>query len=207
MDYKEVFGEEIAPKIESIVKEKGLNLIVDNKEKPEYIPMSRFTEVITQKNQVKAQADELIKQLDELKKTVKGNEEFTKTIEDLQKKNIDWESKYKNTLLESAIKIKATTEKAKDTGDLIKFLDTSKLEIDETGNVKGLDEQLKVLKESKSYLFDIGGNPNPTTNPAGNPNQKTAREQYDEAVKKAYANPNDKTLTQEVFRLKTLLKK
>jgi hypothetical protein len=188
-DLKELFGEEMFGKIDSIVKEKGLNIIVDNKENPNFIPKSRFDEVIGQKNQVKSQADELIKQLDELKKSVKGNEEFTKTIEELQKKNLDWEGKYKNTLLESAIKIKATTEKAKDAGDLIKFLDVSKLEIDDSGNVKGLEEQLKTLKESKSYLFDTGTNPNQTTNPAGTAH-KTELQQLEEAYAQAIKTNN-----------------
>lgn len=173
MDYTELFGAELAPKLEAIVKEKGLNLIIDNKEKPEYIPKSRFDEVIGSKNELKTQVGELSNQLETLKKSAKGNEELTKTIEDLQKKNGDWEGKYKATLLESAIKIKASTEKAKDVGDLLKFLDFSKLEVDEAGAVKGLDEQLKVLKESKSYLFDIGTNPNPSPNPNGDPNKKT----------------------------------
>ena len=168
---KEIFGE-IWDQVTSVAKEKGVNLIVDNKEKPEYIPKSRFDEIIGQKNLIKTQADELAQQLDTLKKSAKGNEELTKTIEELQKKNGDWEGKYKNTLLESSIKIKAVTEKAKDASDLIKFLDISKLEIDETGNVKGLDDQLKVLKETKPYLFDLGnagGTPPPL---AGGPQDR-----------------------------------
>lgn len=188
MGYKELFGEEIGTQIETIVKEKGLNLIIDNKEKPEYIPKSRFDEVIGSKNELKTQVSELSAQLEGLKKSAKGNEELTKQIEELQKNNTAWESKYKSTLLESAIKIKAVSEKAKDPGDLIKFLDTSKLEIDEQGNVKGLDDQLKTLKESKSYLFDTF-TPNPGTNPpGGGGNTKTElqqlEEQYTEALQK-----------------------
>lgn len=181
---KEIFGD-LWNQIEPIVKEKGLNLIVDNKDKPEYIPKSRFDEVIGQKNLVKSQADELTQQLNELKKNVKGNEELTKTIDELQKKNGDWEVKYKNTLLESAIKIKAMSEKAKDPTDLVKFLDVSKLEIDENGSVKGLEDQLKGLKESKSYLFDTGVTTTTPPNPAGGSKSELEdlEAQYNEATK------------------------
>ena len=202
---KEVFGEELWSQIETTVKEKGLNLIVDNKEKPEYIPKDRFNEVIGSKNELKAQVSELSAQLETLKKASKGNDELTKTIEELQKKNGEWEGKYKNTLLESAIKIKAMSEKAKDAGDLIKFLDTSKLEIDETGNVKGLDEQLKTLKESKSYLFDVAQQNNNTgANPAagsGNTNP-TTKEQYNALLTEISKNPGDASLMQKLFLLK-----
>ena len=165
MDLKELFGEELATQVETIVKEKGVNLVVDNKEKPNYIPKARLVDVIGVKNELKTQVGELTNQLETLKESAKGNETLTKQIEELQAKNQDWEGKYKNTLLESAIKLKAVTNNAKDPDDLVKFLDMSKLEIDETGEIKGLDEQLSALKESKSYLFDSVQTSQTGTNP------------------------------------------
>ena len=52
MDYKEMFGDELGTQIEGIVAEKKINLIVDDKEKPSYIPKSRFDEVIGSKNEL-----------------------------------------------------------------------------------------------------------------------------------------------------------
>jgi hypothetical protein len=189
---KEIFGEEVWAKVEATVKEKGLNLILDNKEKPEYIPKNRFDEIIGSKNELKTQVSELSTQLETLKKAAKGNDELTKTIEELQKKNGDWEGKYKSTLLESAIKINAMKEKAKDPSDLIKFLDASKLEIDDQGNVKGLEDQLKVLKESKPYLFGetIPGNPPPNP-PNGGNGTKTEEQQLEEQRIEAVKNGNN----------------
>jgi hypothetical protein len=204
---KEIFGDELWAQIEPIVKEKGLNLIVDNKEKPEYIPKSRFDEVIGQKNLVKTQADELNQQLDSLKKQVRGNEELTKTIDDLQKKNSDWEAKYRNTLLQSAIKIRAVTDKAKDPEDLMKFLDMTKLEIDEQGTVKGLEEQLIILREQKPYLFDINNKTN-TLAPQQPPNPiggiKTEIEQLEEQYAQAQKSGNSAlkiVLRNKIFEL------
>lgn len=184
---KEIFGE-LWEQVQGIVKERGLNLILDNKEKPEYIPKSRFDEVIGSKNELKSQVTELSSQFEALKKSAVGNETLTKQIEDLQKQNGDWEGKYKQTLLESSVKLKAVTEKAKDANDLVKFLDLSKLEVAEDGTVKGLDEQIAKLKETKAYLFDLGTTPSGSgANPAGAGAHKTEEQQlsdaYTEAIK------------------------
>ena len=190
---KEIFGEELWPKVEEIVKTKGLNLILDNKEKPEYIPKSRFDEVIGSKNELKTQVSEVSAQLEALKKSAKGNEELTKTIEDLQKKNGDWEGKYKDSLLTSTIKLEATKIKAKDPGDVIAFLDKTKLEIADDGTIKGLDEQLKKLQESKPYLFGESTSNPPAgsggANPAGG-GSKTEIQQVEEQIAEAQKKDN-----------------
>jgi len=187
MDYKAIFGNDLAEKIEGIIKEKGISLLVDNKEKPEFIPKSRFDEVIGSKNELKTQVSELANQLETLKKAAQGNDDFTKQIEDLQNKNGEWEKKYKGALLQSAIKVKAISEKAKDIDDLFRFLDLDSLLIDDKGEVKGLDDQIALLKEKKSYLFDNKLQSNsPPVNPAsGGRTSKKAEliEQYNLAQK------------------------
>jgi hypothetical protein len=188
---KEIFGEELWAKLEPIVKEKGLNLILDNKEKPDHIPKSRFDEVIGSKNELKTQVTELSSQLETLKKSAKGNEELTKQIEDLQRKNGDWEGKYKETLLTGAIKVEALKVKAKDPADVIAFLDKAKLEIAEDGTIKGLDEQLKKLQESKPYLFGESATPpaGGGANPPGSGN-KTEIQQVEEQLAEAQKKGN-----------------
>lgn len=49
-----------------------------------------------------------------------------------------------------------------DPSDVIRLLDTDKLELDDDGNLKGsIDDLLKPIKESKPYLFveDKGSTP------------------------------------------------
>jgi hypothetical protein len=154
--YKELLGEELNEKVKAVLKEKGKTLLIDDPKEPAYIPKSRFDEVIQKKNELKTQTGELSGQLEDLKKAAKGNEKLLEKIEELQSKNSEWEKKHNNSILESAIKYVALQEKAKDPTDLLHYLDKSKLQIDEQGNVKGLDEQLKSIKEKKSYLFDSG---------------------------------------------------
>lgn len=185
MDYKEVFGDELGAQVETVVNEKKINLIVDNKENPTFIPKSRFDEVIGSKNQLKSQVGELSSELEALKKSAKGNEELTLAIQELQNKNSDWESKYNKSLIDNAVKMEALHNKALDPSDLSKFLNYEGLELDETGNVKGLSEQIAELKETKSYLFEAikEVNNNNATNPVNVVVQKDLNEQWQEAVK------------------------
>ena len=69
MDYKEIFGEELATQIEGVIAEKNINLILDDKEKPAYIPKDRFNEVIGAKNELKATVGALTNELEGLKKS------------------------------------------------------------------------------------------------------------------------------------------
>jgi len=210
MDFKEIFGEELGTQIEGVVTEKKINLIVDNKEKPDYIPKTRFDEVIGSKNELKTQVSELTNQLDTLKKSAKGNDELTRAIEELQSKNSEWESKHTKTLLENAIKMKAIHEKARDINDLGKFLDYDNLKLDDNGNVEGLDAQFAELKENKSYLFE-SGEPQ-RNNKAMNPNDgsagslKSEKDKYEELYREAMANPNNRNLQHMLFMQKTKLK-
>lgn len=209
MDYKEIFGEELGTQIETVVTEKGVNLIVDNKDKPNYIPKARFDEVIGSKNELKSQVSELTSQLEGLKKSAKGNDELTKQIEELQGKNSEWEKKYQSEILENAVKFKALQEKARDISDLTKFIDMSKLEFGEDGAVKGLDEQINYLKENKSYLFESSQpqNNTPANPPSGGAsNVLSEKEKYFELQKQAINNPNNKNLLLEVFKQKRKLK-
>ena len=211
MDYKEIFGEELGKQIEGIVTEKKINLIVDNKENPSYIPKNRFDEVIGSKNELKTQVGELSNQLETLKKSAKGNEELTKQIEELQNKNGEWANMYKKQTIENAIKFKGLQFKANDISDLMKFVDFDTLEITDTGEVKGLDEQISGLKETKAYLFESGevfpqnkAPLNPSGASAGN--SLTEKEKYFELQKQVYNNPNNKFLLLELFKQKQKLK-
>lgn len=185
MDYKEIFGEELASQIETVLTEKKVNLILDDKEKPSFIPKTRFDEVITSKNELKSQVGALSNELETLKKTAKGNEELTNAIQELQNKNSEWEQKYNKNLIENSVKMLALQHKAVDPSDLAKFLEYDKLSLEENGNVKGLAEQIAQLKETKAYLFEQ--DKKATNNNASNPTNvvisKTLDEQYQEAVK------------------------
>lgn len=127
----------------------GYAALANNTKSPAYVAKDQF-------DQVSGQAAELNKQLDELKKAVKGNDELTKTIEDLQKKNTDWEAKFKDGMLVNAVKLAAIKANARDAGDVLSLIDKGKLTLKDDNSVDGLDDQLKALKDTKAYLFGDG---------------------------------------------------
>ena len=122
-----------------------------------WVPKHRFDEVNEAKKQAEEALKERDKQLADLKKAAEGNEELRKQIEQLQADNKDaaekYEARIKEMAITTAIKL-AVAGQVHDPDLVAGLLDKSKIELDENGNVKaGLDEQIKALREAKSFLF------------------------------------------------------
>ena len=123
----------------------------------DFVPKHRFDEVNEAKKQLAEQLAERDKQLSELKKAAGDNEELRKQIEALQAENKAKEQEYRERLrdmtITTAIKL-AVAGEAHDPDLVASLIDKTKIEVDEQGNVKaGLDDQIKALREAKSFLF------------------------------------------------------
>lgn len=121
------------------------------------IPKSRFDEVNEAKKQLEQQLKDRDKQLKDLEEKAKGNEELTNQIKQLQEENkqakANYEQQLKDLQVSSAIKL-ALAGKVHDADLVASLIDKSKIELAEDGKItKGLDDQIKALKESKSFLF------------------------------------------------------
>lgn len=139
---------------------------------------------------------------------------YESQIEQYKKAALEAEIKANQKLINVAVNARAIIEKAKDPDDLIKFLDITKLEVEDTGKVKGLDEQIKELKEKKPYLFDNGASI-PTspggTNPAGGsppiPHGKLAElEASLEEARKKRDSQAQIQIQNEIWKFKTIRK-
>jgi len=136
------------------------------------IPKHRFDEVNEEKKELKNQLDERDAQLKELKTNASGNEELTAKITELEELNKttkeDYEAKMATLRKETAIELLLKDQKAKNIKAVKALLDLEKVTLD-GGKLIGLEEQLKSLKESDSYLFGedtlSGRTPNKDTNP------------------------------------------
>ena len=121
-----------------------------------YVPKTRFDEVNESKKALETSATEYQTQLEDLKKSTGDNEAMKKQIEDLQADNKKKEDEHKEQLkdlqLTNAIKV-AINGKAQDNDLVSSLIDKSKLILGEDGAVTGLDEQIKILSESKAFLF------------------------------------------------------
>ena len=136
------------------------------------IPKHRFDEVNEEKKELKNQLDERDAQLKELKAKASGNEELTAKITELEELNKttkeDYEAKMATLRKETAIELLLKDQKAKNIKAVKALLDLEKVTLDGEKLI-GLEEQLKSLKESDSYLFGedtlSGRTPNKDTNP------------------------------------------
>ena len=124
--------------------------------------------------QLQANQDEL----DSLKEAAKGNDELTRSYEDLQAKfdasKSDADSKLSEAQKDFAIKLALKDANALDENIILGLLDRDTIKVAENG-LQGFTEQLETLKTDKSFLFaqetpaepanpqiTVGGNPTGT---------------------------------------------
>ena len=128
----------------------------------QYVTKSRFNEVNVEKKTL----EEAVKERDTQLKTLKDSEgnvdDLKEQIKKLQAENkaatVKAESDMKALRLSTAIKL-AIGDTAQDVDLVANLVDTSKLILSDDGKVTGLDEQIKVLKTEKSFLFKPDGDP------------------------------------------------
>lgn len=121
------------------------------------IPKERFDEVNKAKKTLEDQVKNHETQLKDLQDKAKGNDELQKTITDLQQANetskTEYEQQLKDERMSAALKL-SLHSKVHDVDLVASLIDKTTIELSEDGKVtKGLDEQLKSLQESKSFLF------------------------------------------------------
>ncbi|MEK3788759.1 phage scaffolding protein [Paenibacillus sp. FSL K6-1230] len=138
-------------KIDAIVGEAG-------KELPKhFVPKSQYNDASEAKKQAEQDRDKVSSQLEELKKSAGDNQALKDQITKLQGENKtakdEYDAKVKDLQLTTAIKL-ALTGQAHDLDIVAGLLDKTKIELDDTGTVKGgLDDQVKALRESRGFLF------------------------------------------------------
>lgn len=178
MELNEILGEELFNQVKEKIGDKKVVIANDGS----YIPKQKFDEVNTSKNQLKEQVGELSSQLESLKEAAKGNTNLEQKISELQKSNEDWEGKYQDSLISSALKLEAVKHNAINAEDVLAFVNKDNLSIDKHGKIKGLTDEFAALKKNKAYLFKANSS-TPGTNPAG---QKSGSEDVADRIKKSF---------------------
>lgn len=128
----------------------------------QYVTKSRFNEVNVEKKTLEEAVKERDKQLKILKDSEGNVDDLKEQIKKLQADNkaatLKAASDMKALRLSTAIKL-AIGDTAQDVDLVANLVDTSKLILSDDGKVTGLDEQIKVLKTEKSFLFKPDGDP------------------------------------------------
>lgn len=135
------------------------------------VPRSRLNDKNQEIQDLQNQIEERDGQIETLKNSVEDDSELQQQIQDLQTENQNWSEKYSKSQLNSAIKL-AVAKDANDANDVLALLDKEGLELDEDGEtVKGLDDKVTALRESKPYLFQsqkkTGRTPTEGNEPSG----------------------------------------
>lgn len=140
------------------VEESKIDSIIGdfNKEVPKHlVPKDKYNELAKTKDKLEGDLKDRDKQLESLSKAAGTTEELKKEIKRLQDENAEakknYEAELKTTKLTSAIKA-AIGGKVHDEELVTSLIDNEKLIVD-GDKVTGLDEQLKALQETKSFLF------------------------------------------------------
>lgn len=116
------------------------------------VPRSRLNDKNEDIKELQAQLEERNNQIESLQSNVADESEYKKQLEELKKANGDWSTKYQESQLNNAIKL-GVAKDANDPNDILAFINKDGLELSDDGEVKGLEDAINNLKESKSYLF------------------------------------------------------
>ena len=147
------FGERFGA-IQGQLQGLGYDLLINNRQNAEFVPSSRLGEVISQRDGFKTQAENAIKELNELKAKEGITPEAQQTIDSLIQAN----ETLLSTLVEANMNLDIVTAAAdaKNPKDILAFINKEALTIDKkTGKVtKGLDEELTRIRAEKPYLFN-----------------------------------------------------
>jgi hypothetical protein len=152
MDLKTLLGEELYKQVTEKAGDTKIAIVSDGN----WFPKDKFDEKNTEVKDLKQQLKDRDVQLENLKKKAKDSEELQQTIKDLQKENEDTKKEYEENLLktrkEAKLELALKEAQAKNPKAVKALLDAEKISLDGE-NLVGLEEQLKALQESDSYLF------------------------------------------------------
>ena len=133
-----------------IDKQKVIDAIDESKSG--MVPRSRLNDKNAEIDELKAEITNRDEQIAKLQDSVKDDSKLQKELDELKDKNAEWQTKYQESQLNNAVKL-AVAKDANDADDILAFINKDELELQDDGNVKGLDKAIESLKESKPYLF------------------------------------------------------
>lgn len=154
---KEALGDELYGKVTEKLKGNDKIKLV-NAADGGYVGKEKLDEAENAINGLQKSLTKREQDIAELKKSIKGGDEISKQLSDLQAKyEADTQSlneKMKENSLSSAIDIAVLKAHGKNPKAVKALLDKSKFSLSDDGNVEGLGEALDSLKKSDSYLFE-----------------------------------------------------
>ena len=137
--------------IKDNAKELDAKLFIDG-DGEHYIPHARFDAVVNQRDSANSSIKDYQAQIEELGKQVEAGSQAETTINDLKTKLAAQTELAKRATIETRLH-PLVKDSIAPVSDLLGFMDVDKILVNEDGTVSGLEEQLKSVRESRSYLF------------------------------------------------------
>ena len=162
------------------LKELGYDVLINQRDKAEFVPASRLSEVVSQRETFKTQAEQAIVELNKLKNQQGISEEAQTQITNLINQNETLLSQLQEASIQ--LEIMSMASDAINPKDVIPFIDMSKIKRDKDGNiVGGVKEEVDRVRAEKPYLFgkheqggsSKGGFDGSSGNGGGSGSQKT----------------------------------
>lgn len=130
----------------------GYDVLINHREKAEFVPSQRLNEVVAQRETFKQQAEQAIIELNKLKGQQGITPEAQNQINTLIQQNEALLDQLKETNMQ--VEIMASAADAINPKDVLPFIDKSKVKVDKEGHVvSGVKEELDRLRTEKPYLF------------------------------------------------------
>ncbi|TDM12663.1 phage scaffolding protein [Macrococcus bovicus] len=120
--------------------------------KADMVPRSRLNDKNVEIQDLNAEIAKRDEQITALEAAKGDAQQTADLLEQYKQQNENHVAEMNKLKLNNAIKL-AVAKEANDPDDILAFLKTDALEVTEDGTVKGLDDAITTLKESKPYLF------------------------------------------------------
>ena len=131
----------------------GYDVLINHREKAEFVPASRLSEVVSQRETFKQQAEQAIIELNKLKSQTGISEEAQAQINNLITQNQGLLTQLQEANVQLEIMSIATD--AINPKDILPFVDMTKVKTDKDGHVtSGAKEEIDRLRTEKPYLFN-----------------------------------------------------
>lgn len=139
------------------ITEEQAQKIMDDQGK-NFVLKTRFNELNESKKALDTQLAERDTQLETLKKSAKDSEELQKQIADLQSANKTqkdgFEKQIQTMKIDNAVNSALTAAKARNPKAVRAMLEMDAYELDDNGQVKGLEDAIKKAKEANAWAFE-----------------------------------------------------
>lgn len=137
----------------------GYDVLINHRESEEFVPSGRLSQVVSQREQFKTQAETLDKALKEMKLSAGDNEALKAQLDQLISENGNNLTQLSQQKVD--FEILAEARDAVNPKDLLLFIDRNNVEVNKKGEVVGVKAELDRLRKEKPYLFtgtgDHGG--------------------------------------------------